>query len=148
MVLEAVERRFGDFHLALDFREGGAGLYLREGFNLAPETMEAIKAADATMKGPVGLPEVRFPDGTEAGVLGGVLRIQLDTYSNDRPVPLLPGVNAPIRAGPAEVDYVIVRENTEGLYLARGKGVGTDGAMTDTMIITRKGTERIARHAF
>jgi isocitrate/isopropylmalate dehydrogenase len=148
VVLEAVERRFGDFHLALDFREGGAGLYLREGFNLAPETMEAIKAADATMKGPVGLPEVRFPDGTEAGVLGGVLRIQLDTYSNDRPVRLLPGVNAPIKAEPGEIDYVIVRENTEGMYLARGKGVGTDDAMTDTMIITRKGTERIARHAF
>ena len=53
VVLEAVERRFGDFHLALDFREGGAGLYVREGFNLAPETMEAIKAAKAKKgKGP------------------------------------------------------------------------------------------------
>jgi len=148
LVLEAVERRMGDFHLALDFREGGAALYQREGFNLAPETLEAIKGADATMKGPVGLPEVRFADGTEAGVLGGVLRIHLDTYSNDRPVRLLPGVNAPIKAEPGEIDYVIVRENTEGMYLARGKGVGTDDAVSDTMLITRKGTERIVRHAF
>jgi isocitrate/isopropylmalate dehydrogenase len=148
VVLEAVQQRVGDFELAIDFREGGAGLYQRAGHNLAPETLEAIKQADATMKGPVGLPEVRFPDGTEAGVLGGVLRIGLDTYANDRPVRLLPGVNAPIKAEPGEIDYVIVRENTEGMYLARGKGIGTDDAVADTMLITRKGTERIVRHAF
>ncbi len=148
VVLDAVERRAGDFKLHLDFREGGAELYKRVGYNLAPETLQAIKDADAAMKGPVGLPEVRFPDGTEAGVLGGVLRIGLDTYSNDRPIRLLPGVQAPIKAEPGEIDYVIVRENTEGMYLARGKGVGNDDAVADTMLITRKGTERIARHAF
>jgi isocitrate/isopropylmalate dehydrogenase len=148
VVLDAMQKRSGDFHLAIEFHEGGAGLYQRTGQNLAPETMEAIKQADATMKGPVGLPEVRFADGTEAGVLGGVLRIGLDTYSNDRPVRLLPGVNAPIKAEPGEIDYVIVRENTEGMYLARGKGIGTDDAVADTMLITRKGTERVVRHAF
>ena len=79
LVLGAVQRRFGDFTLDIDFREGGAGLYQRTGQNLSPETMDAIKRANATMKGPVGLPEVRFPDGTEAGVLGGVLRMGLDT---------------------------------------------------------------------
>jgi isocitrate/isopropylmalate dehydrogenase len=148
VVLDAVQQRAGDFKLVIDFREGGAGLYKRDGHNLAPETLEAIKQADATMKGPVGLPEVRFPDGTEAGVLGGVLRMGLDTYANDRPIRLLPGVNAPIKAEPGEIDYVIVRENTEGMYLARGKGIGTDDAVADTMLITRKGTERIVRHAF
>lgn len=148
LVLGAVQQRSGDFTLAIDFREGGAGLYQRTGQNLAPETLEAIKQADATMKGPVGLPEVRFPDGTEAGVLGGVLRMGLDTYANDRPVRLLPGVNAPIKAEPGQIDYMIVRENTEGMYLARGKGIGTDDAVADTMLITRKGTERIVRHAF
>ena len=148
VVLDAVQQRAGDFKLDIDFREGGAELYKRAGHNLAPETLEAIKQADATMKGPVGLPEVRFPDGTEAGVLGGVLRMGLDTYANDRPIRLLPGVNAPIKAEPGEIDYIIVRENTEGMYLARGKGIGTDEAVADTMLITRKGTERIVRHAF
>lgn len=147
-VLDAVQRRSGDFELKLDFHEGGAELYKRKGYNLAPETMQAIKNADAMMKGPVGLPDVRFPDGTEAGVLGGVLRMGLDTYSNDRPVRLLPGVNAPIKAKPGEIDYLICRENTEGMYLSRGKGVGNNEAMADTMLITRKGTERIVRHAF
>ncbi len=148
VVLNAVQQRLDAFHVDIDFRDGGAGLYQRDGHNLAPETLDAIKLADATMKGPVGLPEVRFLDGTEAGVLGGVLRTGLDTYANDRPVRLLPGVNAPIKAKPGEIDYIIVRENTEGMYLARGKGIGTDDAVADTMLITRKGTERVVRHAF
>ncbi len=91
---------------------------------------------------------MRLPDGTEAGTLGGVLRTGLDAYANVRPVRLLAGVAAPIAARPGEIDYVIVRENTEGLYLSRGKGVGTDQAMADTLLVTRKGTERVARHAF
>ena len=148
VVLEAVQLRLGGFELALDFHEGGADLYRRKGHNLAPESLVAIKEADATMKGPVGLPDVRLPDGTEAGVLGGVLRTGLDTYANVRPIRLMPGVPVPIKAEPGEVDYVIVRENTEGLYLSRGKGIGTENAMADTMLITRQGTERIARYAF
>ena len=148
VVLDAVQKRVGDFKLDIDFHEGGAGLYQRAGHNLSPESYAAVVAADATMKGPVGLPEVRHADGTEAGVLGGVLRTGLDTYANVRPVRLRPGVPVPIKAKPGEIDYVIVRENTEGLYLSRGKGVGTSEAMTDTMMITRKGTERVARYAF
>jgi 3-isopropylmalate dehydrogenase len=147
-VLEAVQHRLEDFRLDLDFHEAGAALFLREGTNLRPDSLAAVKAADATFKAPVGLPDVRNPDGTEAGLLGGVLRIGLDAYANVRPVRLLPGVDAPIKLAPGQVDYVIVRENTEGLYLSRGKGVGTSEAMTDTMIITRKGTERVARYAF
>ena len=147
-VLEAVQQTLGTFRLEIDHREGGADLYRRTGRNLAPETVEAIKAADATMKGPVGHPDVRNPDGTEAGLLGGVLRLGLDLYANLRPVRLLPGIEAPIKAKPGDIDYVIVRENTEGLYLSRGKGVGTSEAVSDTMMITRKGTLRVARYAF
>ena len=147
-VLGAVERSAGGFHLELDLHEGGAELYRQAGYNLASQSLQAIRLADATMKGPVGLPDVRFPDGTEAGVLGGVLRTGLDTYANVRPVRLLPGMPTPLRAEPGEIDYVIVRENTEGLYLSRGKGIATESAVADTMMITRKGTERIARYAF
>ncbi len=147
-VLATLEGTHGEFRLEFDHREGGADLYRRTGANLAPGTLEAIKRADAALKGPVGLPEVRLPDGTEAGLLGGLLRIGLDAYANVRPVRLLPGVAAPLRANPGEIDYVIVRENTEGLYLSRGKGVGTSEAMADTLLVTRKGTERVARYAF
>jgi len=146
-VLAAVQEALG-FKLEIDLREGGAGLYRKSGASLAPDTFEAIKLADAAMKGPVGLPDVRLPDGTEAGLLGGVLRIGLDAYANVRPVRLLPGVDAPLKARAGEIDYVIVRENTEGLYLSRGKGVGTSEAMADMLLVTRKGVERVARYAF
>lgn len=148
-VLEAAQAASqGGFRLEIERREAGAGHYLKTGASLSAETMAAIKAANATMKGPVGLPEVRLPDGTEAGTLGGVLRSGLDTYVNLRPVRLFPGVEAPVRAAPCGIDYALVRENTEGLYLARGKGIGTTEAVADTMMITRKGTERVARYAF
>jgi len=147
LVLEAAREALG-FELEIDLREGGAELYRRTGASLAPDTFEAVRRADAAMKGPVGLPDVRLPDGTEAGLLGGVLRIGLDAYANVRPVRLLPGVEAPLKVKAGEIDYVIVRENTEGLYLSRGKGVGTSEAMADTMLVTRKGVERVARYAF
>ncbi|MGE5128054.1 MAG: isocitrate/isopropylmalate dehydrogenase family protein [Sphingomonadaceae bacterium] len=146
-VLAAAEEALG-FRLEIDLREGGARLYRASGASLAPGTLDAIRQADAAMKGPVGLPEIRLPDGTEAGLLGGVLRSGLDAYANVRPVRLLPGVEAPLRAKPGEIDYVIVRENTEGLYLSRGKGVGNDRAMADTLLVTREGVERVARYAF
>lgn len=147
LVLDAVLRKHRDVQLEFIEHEAGAGLFLREGTSMQPETMTAIEQADAMFKGPVGLPDVRREDGTEAGLLGG-LRIGLDTYANVRPVRLMPGIDAPIKAEPGSIDYVVVRENTEGLYLSRGKGIGTTEVMTDTMLISRKGTERVARFAF
>jgi isocitrate/isopropylmalate dehydrogenase len=136
--------------LPLRYREisAGAGHYRRTGETMAAADVEAVRRADAALKGPVGLPEVRFPDGTEAGLLGGVLRGGLDLYANVRPIRLLPGVRARLVAEPGSVDYVIVRENTEGLYASRGKGVGNRWAVSDTLIVTRPGTLRIVRHAF
>ena len=147
LVLDAVGQRHVGFELDFSEHEAGAGLYRKEGLSLRPETVAAVKEADALFKAPVGLPDVRNADGTEAGLLGG-LRVGLDTYANVRPVRLLPGIDAPIKAEPGSIDYVVVRENTEGIYLSRGKGVGTSEVMTDTMLISRKGTERIARFAF
>ncbi len=138
----------GDLTLQYEEHEGGAGCYLKHGVNLQAESLEAFRHADSVLKAPVGLPEVRRPDGTEAGLLGGVLRNGLDTYANVRPVKLWPGVDAPLKAQPGEIDYVIVRENTEGLYLSRGLGVGNDQAVADTMLMTRRGVERVCRFAF
>ncbi|MCE7004757.1 isocitrate/isopropylmalate dehydrogenase family protein [Kibdelosporangium philippinense] len=126
---------------------GGAAAYLDQGTALAEADLEVILTADATLKGPVGLPDVRLPDGTEAGLLGGILRNGLDLYANVRPITLLPGVRSALRVDDG-IDYVIVRENTEGLYASRGKGVGNSQAMADTLLVTRAGSERIARYAF
>jgi 3-isopropylmalate dehydrogenase len=147
-VLDTVQQLDGRFRLVLDERQAGAAEYRRAGRSISDETLAACRAADAVLKGPVGLPDVRLPDGTEAGLLGGVLRIGFDLYANVRPIRLLPGISAPIRREPGEIDYVIVRENTEGLYASRGRGVANAWAASDVLFMTRPGVERICRFAF
>jgi 3-isopropylmalate dehydrogenase len=148
-VLAAVEKCTGTFHLEFRFHPAGAELYRQTGVNMAPETFAACQAAAAVLKGPMGLPEVRNPDGTEAGILGGVLRQGLDLYANVRPVRLFPAVRSAL-AGKTfgDIDYVIVRENTEGAYFSRGQGEVTSTGVKDLISITRAGTERIVRFAF
>ncbi|MEQ3553278.1 isocitrate/isopropylmalate family dehydrogenase [Pseudonocardia nematodicida] len=135
----------------LDVREeeGGARAYERNGTALQDDALARIRGEyDATLKGPVGLPGVRRPDGTEAGLLGGVLRGGLDAYANVRPIRTVPGVRHALHPDTGRIDHVIVRENTEGLYLSRGLGVRNDRAAADQMMMTRHGVERIARFAF
>ncbi|MHB8576200.1 MAG: isocitrate/isopropylmalate dehydrogenase family protein [Dehalococcoidia bacterium] len=147
-VLEAAASA-GGFRLDLERHSAGAGAYARTGEAMSAETFAACGTADGVIKGPVGLPDVRAPDGTEAGMLGGILRRGLDLYASLRPVRLLSGVASPlVGREPGSIDYAIVRENTEGLYISRGLGVSTLDAVADTMLITRRGTERVARFAF
>jgi len=148
-VLETVQEAAGGFSLAYEFHKAGAACYRDTGEAITPEALEAFRSADATLKGPVGLPDVRKTDGTEAGLLGGILRVGFDLYANVRPIRLYPNAATPL-AGyqPDGIDYVIVRENTEGLYLSRGLGLVTPHAATDTLLLTAHGCERIARFAF
>lgn len=139
----------GQIQLEFHGEDGGAGTYVRTGMNLSTEALERIKRDyAATLKGPVGLPEVRKPDGTEGGLLGGTLRVGLDAYANVRPIRSIPNVRTPMRPSQGPIDYVIVRENTEGLYLSRGLGVGNDRACSDQLLMTRGGIERIVHFAF
>ena len=147
-VLESLTEHGGP---RFNFREepGGAWVYAETGRPMAAETLERLRSDyDAILEGPVGLPDVRREDGTEGGLLGGVMRGGLDTFANVRPVRLLPGVTSPVTHQPGEIDYVIVRENTEGLYLSRGSAVRTAHAAADSLLVTRHGCERIARYAF
>jgi len=149
-VLQRVAQIEG-FTLNLVEYSAGAATYQTQGDPLPPHTMTGCKQAHAIFKGPTGLPNVRLPDGTEAGVLGGRLRNGLDLYVNLRPIKLYPNVpTALANRQPGEIDWVMVRENTEGLYASRGNGiVATTGqAATDTLMITRLGAERIIRYAF
>lgn len=146
-VLAAVSSIDG-FPLEVTEEPGGAEQFLRTGHPLGADGLDRLRRAEAILKGPVGLPHVRRPDGTEGGLLGGVLRQGLDTFANVRPVRLLDGVRGPTRHAPNEVDYVVVRENTEGLYLSRGAGVATPAAASDQLMITREGTLRVVNFAF
>ena len=148
-VLETVQEVAGGFSLTYEFHKAGAACYRDTGEAITAEALEAFRTADATLKGPVGLPEVRKPDGTEAGLLGGILRVGFDLYANVRPIRLYPNAATPLSGyEPDGIDYVIIRENTEGLYLSRGLGLVTPHAATDTLLLTAHGCERIARFAF
>ena len=148
-VLETLQKQVGRFQLDYQFYEAGAACYQKTGENISIQTLQAIEKADAIFKGATGLPEVRKPDGTEAGMLGGVLRNGFDLYANLRPMRLFPNTATPLKNKAADsIDYYFLRENTEGLYLSRGVGIVTSEAVADTLMVTRKGCERISRFAF
>lgn len=138
---------------ALEFVEypAGAQHFLETGDSFPRESFEGCRAADAVLHGAAGIPGVVHPDGTEAGLdFTLTLRFRLDLYANVRPIKLYPGVPSPLRhARPGGIDYVIVRENSEGLYAARGAGaLLREEVAVDTLVQTRKGVERIVRFAF
>jgi 3-isopropylmalate dehydrogenase len=160
--LSAAQQIFNGFELNLTYFEAGAGLYLRTGEILPREEYDAISKSDAIYKAPVGIPEALLPDGTEAGVTDVLLRSSLDLWANVRPVKIRPGVNSVLKGiRPGAIDYVVVRENTEGLYSAWNvspqKATQTpapaglvlrDEVAIDSLVISRKASERIVRYAF
>src|SRR5439155_11664462 len=146
-VLKAVEG--GGLHFSFEEAEVGAALYRRTGEDLPRETVDLCRSLDAILFGAAGLPDVRHADGTEL-VPQVTLRMLLDLYAGMRPIKLYPGVPSPLKLAPGQgIDYVIFRENTEGLFASLGGGskVGEELAV-DTLVITRRGTERIVRRAF
>lgn len=139
-------------HVAINFKsyEAGAECYVRIGDAFPRETLEACKAAHAVLHGAAGLPDVLYPDGTEAGQdFSMQIRAALDLYANIRPIKLMHGAPCRLTAiEPGQMDFTIVRENTEGLYAARSGGnLLRDEIATDTLVMTRKGIERIVRRA-
>jgi 3-isopropylmalate dehydrogenase len=146
-VLQAVESVFPDLRFTCTEYPAGARCCQETGNDLPAETLEACRTADAILFGSAGLPEVRLPDGTETRPQLK-LRFQLDLYAGVRPIKRYAGV-PPVLAGDPTIDYVIVRENTEGLFASEAGGARVgDHVAVDNMVITRAGTERIVRAAF
>jgi 3-isopropylmalate dehydrogenase len=128
----------------------GGDRYLRTGEILPAGAVDELRRFDAIYLGAIGHPDVA-PGILEKGLLLE-LRFQLDQYINLRPVKLLPGVDTPLKdKGPDDIDFVVVRENTEDLYCGVGgflkKGT-PDEVATQTAVYTRKGVERCVRWAF
>ena len=151
-VLAAVGERLG-VHFALERYGAGAQHFLDHGVALPERTLRACEAADAILFGAMGLPHVRSKDGTEVAPQLD-LRIELDLYAGVRPVRTFKGLQTPLAHPMAEhIDLVLVRESTEGLFYARGRGDvrtedGVQVAVYDTMKISRAGTSRICDFAF
>lgn len=127
----------------------GAGEFLRSGNPLPEEAFEACRQCDAVLLGAMGLPGVRWPDGREMTPQID-LRERLDLYAGPRPIHLYSAEDSPLKGYQAgEIDFVIVRENTEGLFSARGSQQPENrSSASDVLHLTRKGCERICRYAF
>ncbi|RME72391.1 MAG: isocitrate/isopropylmalate dehydrogenase family protein [Verrucomicrobia bacterium] len=148
-VLHAVAARLADVQFAFQEFSVGAGEYLRSGDPLPPATVEAFKQCDAILLGAMGLPDVRWPNGVEMTPQIDI-REQLDLYNGVRPIRLFHETHTPLKGYAAgQIDFVIVRENCEGLFSERRTPRPTDRDFeTDTLRITRRGAERICRAAF
>jgi 3-isopropylmalate dehydrogenase len=148
-VLEALAQKTGLLHFAWNILPGGAIAYRDTGTALSDKAMRQVGDADAILFGAMGMPDIRYPDGTEIAPQLDI-RMEYELYAGVRPIRAIPGVPSTLRhSGSAEIDFVILREQTEGLYYSRGRGVMPDAdTALDTMRITRSGCERVFDYAF
>ncbi len=148
-VLEAAGTKHGIKYEIENFNFGGDH-YLETGEILPEKAIDDLRTFDTIFLGAIGHPDVK-PGILEKGILLN-LRFALDQYINLRPVKLYPGVETPVKnKGPEDIDFTVVRENTEGLYAGAGgflkKGTPDEIAVQES-INTRKGVERCLRYAF
>ena len=146
-VLRKVESRSG---LSFRFTEAPAGAvnYKETGKSMPDSTVRLCEEADAILLGACGLPSVRYPDNTEIAPQVE-LRFLFDLYAGVRPARLIPGVPSPIvGADRRGIDFVVIRESTEGLFASMGKGVVTHEDARETLVITRKTSERLFDFSF
>lgn len=148
-VLKAAAKKAG-FSPQLIYYDFGGERYLNTKETIPDSALEELKEMDAIYLGAVGDPRVE-PGVLEKGILLK-LRFGLDQYINLRPVKLYPGVRTPLKdKGSEDIDFVVVRENTEGLYLGMGgflRKDTPDEVAVQEMVNTRKGVERCIRYAF
>ena len=146
--LQALAARDGGFTLNVERFPWSSEYYLQHGHYIPEGGLERLKAFDAIFFGAVGSRSV--PDHVSLWGLRLAIAQGFDQYANVRPARLLPGVRSPLAKGP-EIDWVIVRENSEGEYAGHGgrahRGLPIETG-TETAVFTRAGVERIHRFAF
>ncbi len=148
-VLRAVAEKVGFEFETINYDLGGER-YLKTGETLPNQILEEMKKLDSIYLGAIGHPNVK-PGILEREILLKI-RFKLDQYINLRPVKLYPGVDCPLKdKKPEDIDFVVVRENTEGLYVGVGgflkKGTPDEIAIQES-VNTRRGVERCIRFAF
>jgi len=147
--IETVADKCG-FICKFTYYDIGGNHYKETGEILPDKVLESLGLSDAIYLGAIGHPDIK-PGILEKGILLK-LRFHFDQYVNLRPIKLYEGVNTPLKdKGPEDIDFVVVRENTEGLYAGAGgclkRGTGDEVAIQES-INTRKGVERCIRYAF
>lgn len=149
-VLETLARALGSFELEFEHFDWGGDYYRRHGLMMPDSGLDALRTKDAILFGSAGDRDI--PDHITLWGLRLKICQGLDQYANVRPARILPGIDAPLkRCRPQDLDWVIVRENTEGEYSGAGGRVHQGYAIetaTDVTVMTRAGVERIQRYAF
>ncbi|MBZ9967035.1 tartrate dehydrogenase [Mesorhizobium sp. BR1-1-2] len=148
--LEAQQQRCGDFKLRVQHFDWGSDYYKANGRMMPEHGMTQLKRFDAIFFGAVGVPDL--PDDITLWGLRLPICQGFDQYANVRPTRILPGIASPLSGvGPGDVDWVIVRENSEGEYSGHGgrahRGLPEEVG-TEVTIFTRVGVTRIMRYAF
>ncbi|MEO9335903.1 tartrate dehydrogenase [Mesorhizobium sp. SB112] len=148
--LEACTARDGGFKLEVEHFDWGSDYYKKHGVMMPADGAERLKAFDAIYFGAVGAPDV--PDHLTLWGLRLAICQPFDQYANIRPTRILPGIESPLKGVEAgDLDWMIVRENSEGEYAGQGgrshRGLPEEVA-TEVSIFTRAGVERIMRFAF
>lgn len=149
-VLANLEKRLGDVKFTVENFDWGSDYYKKHGVMMPSDGLEQLKKFDAIYFGAVGAPDV--PDHITLWGLRLPICQGFDQYANVRPTRILPGITPPLRnCGPGDLDWVIVRENSEGEYSGHGgrahRGLPEEVG-TEVAIFTRVGVTRIMRYAF
>jgi tartrate dehydrogenase/decarboxylase/D-malate dehydrogenase len=149
-VLESLQRRVGDIKFNFVNFDWGSAYYREHGVMMPADGLETLKKFDAIYFGAVGAPDV--PDHITLWGLRLPICQGFDQYANVRPTKILPGISSPLKnVGPGDLDWVIIRENSEGEYSGHGgrahRGLPEEVG-TEVAIFTRVGVTRIMRYAF
>jgi tartrate dehydrogenase/decarboxylase/D-malate dehydrogenase len=149
-VLEALQTRLGDIKFNIATFDWGSDYYRKHGVMMPKDGLEQLKKFDAIYFGAVGAPDV--PDHITLWGLRLLICQGFDQYANVRPTKILPGIKSPLAgAAVGDLDWVIVRENSEGEYSGVGgrahRGLPEEVAM-EVSVFTRVGVTRIMRYAF
>lgn len=148
-LLQAAQSQLSDVGFEFTEYSVGVGEYQRNGDPLPEKAFDACRSSDAVLLGAMGLPNVRYPNGKEIAPQLD-LRERLELFGGVRPIRLFHSSDTPLKGYEAgEIDFVLVRESTEGLFAGRGAVLEPNAEQaTDQMVITRRGAERVARLAF
>ncbi|MEP1522657.1 isocitrate/isopropylmalate family dehydrogenase [Ascidiaceihabitans sp.] len=147
-ILQKLSGQSGAYELTFKDAPAGAAHYLKTGASLPEASMDIARQSDAILLSAMGLPNVRYDDGTEISPQID-LRKALVLFAGVRPVTIKVGQTTPLNL-PAgrEVDFVLIRESTEGLFHTQGRGEVTKDEARETLLITRDISEKLFKFAF
>lgn len=145
-LLKAFAERSTDYAFNFINVDAGAAHYAATGESLPAASLETARASDAILLSAMGLPTVRYEDGTEISPQID-LRKELNLYAGVRPVRIGKGQRTPLKLT-EEVDFILIRESTEGLFHTQGCGEVTETEARETLLITRETSEKLFKFAF